>query len=59
GTACAHGRKLPETSAYINENWQFQHAENAGDGLQWMWLGVFQGRPFSLETTIFSIKRYT
>ncbi|WP_220375953.1 hypothetical protein, partial [Xanthomonas nasturtii] len=40
---CTHGRKLPETSAYSNENWQFQHAENAGDALQWMWFGGFSG----------------
>ncbi|MCL1526044.1 L-histidine N(alpha)-methyltransferase, partial [Xanthomonas nasturtii] len=24
-------------------NWQFQHAENAGDALQWMWFGGFSG----------------
>ncbi|MCL1553739.1 hypothetical protein, partial [Xanthomonas nasturtii] len=42
-TACTHGRKLPETSAYSNENWQFQQAENAGDALQWMWFGGFSG----------------
>ncbi|MCL1501456.1 hypothetical protein M3O40_20170, partial [Xanthomonas nasturtii] len=23
--------------------WQFQHAENAGDALQWMWFGGFSG----------------
>ncbi|MCL1561846.1 conjugal transfer nickase/helicase domain-containing protein, partial [Xanthomonas nasturtii] len=33
--------------------WQFQHAENAGDALQWMWFGGFSGATDDQENSSF------